>query len=518
MTKTVPTDLLAAMGLANGGSHALQVLDAISDMVLVKGPKSRIVWANKAFRDCYGMTNEQLQGLIDAEFNEPDITQQYVRDDAHVFATGCTLDIPEEPVTRHDGEQRLVHTVKSPIRDEDGNVVMVVAVCRDITDSKQTETRLKIAERMASIGTLAAGVAHELNNPLTYVQLNLQECRATLDSATVSPAQLDEVREMLADIADGTERVRLIVRDLKTFSREEACELRVDLKKVLENTSRMAGNEIRHRARLVIETDGPLFVDGNEAQLSQVFLNLLTNAAHAMPESSVATNEIRIVARTTEAGQVSVEVRDNGRGIPAENLGRLFDPFFTTKPLGQGTGLGLSIVHNLVTQHRGTLGVRSTVGKGTVFEVLLPPGKLDVQVITEEIEPPAAARPRVLAVDDEPRLLTILGRVLSASHDVVACTDAEQALAKIAAGERFDVVLCDVEMPGMSGARLYEEVRRIAKEQSDRFLFMTGGAFTSEGQRLVAETANQRIDKPVRAAALNRAIRELLERETSLAR
>ena len=491
-------------------ARTLQVLDAIGDMVLVKAAGSRILWANKAFRDFYGMTNEQLGGLIDAPFNEPDYTQQYVKDDALVFETGRTLDIPEERVTRHDGRVFLVHTVKSPIRDEAGNVVMTVAVVRDITNSRQIESRLKLAERMASIGTLAAGVAHEVNNPLTFIHMNLQHCIATFAKSSVTEDELAEVRLALSEMMDGAERVRVIVRDLKTFaSVEQGGNARFDLRHVVDKASRVAANEVRHRARFVVDEDGPVVVVGNEAQLGQVFLNLLMNAAQSIVAGDAERHEIRVAIHDRADGLASVEVRDSGSGIAPEHLPRLFDPFFTTKAVGEGTGLGLSIVHSLVTAHGGTVEVESTVGRGSLFRVLLPLAAGE----TEAASAPAVARsrPRILIVDDEPFVLTVLDRVLRRHYDVVTSEDGAAALEKVRAGERFDVIVCDVSMPHMNGEALLEEVRRVDEEQSRRFLFMTGGAFTAEAQAFLDDPTHRRLDKPLATAVLERAVQAIVE-------
>ena len=500
-------------------SSTLQVLDAIGDMVLVKGPGSRMVWANKAFRDFYGMTNEQLRGAVDAPFNEPDYTLQYVKDDAFVFETGRTLDIPEEHVTRHDGEVFLVHTVKSPIRDAAGNVVMTVGVFRDITNSRLVKRRLKIAERMASIGTLAAGVAHEVNNPLMFIQMNLELCTATLAQDTVSAEDLAEVRAALADIAEGAERVRLIVRDLKTFSAgDSAHDQRIDLRNVVDKATRVAANELKHRARVVVEADGPAFVDGNEAQLGQVFLNLLMNAAQSIVAGDADHNEIRVTLQAATGAGVRAEIRDSGRGIPPENLSRLFDPFFTTKSVGEGTGLGLSIVHNVVAAHHGTIEVESSLGRGSVFRVLLPASVVEPKVVPEpEPTPGSQARSRVLVVDDEPLVLTVVSRVLSRHYDVVTCDSAALALERLAAGERFDVILCDVSMPRMTGDAFFEEVRRTDPRQSERFLFMTGGAFTAEAQLFLDDPSHRRVDKPLQAAVLERAVRKVIDESRAAA-
>jgi len=256
----------------------------------------------------------------------------------------------------------------------------VVSIVRDITERKSVQERLRAADRMASLGTLAASVAHEINNPLSYMTSNLrfidEELRAMTEAGeSLAGPRGGEVRQALQETLTGSSRVSEIVRDLKTFSRSDG-ERRgpVDVHAVLDLCANMARSEIRHRARLVKEYGEVPLVDANETRLGQVFLNLLVNAAQAIPEGAkVKDHEIRLTTHRDEHGWVVVEVRDSGMGIPPENLSRLFDPFFTTKPAGVGTGLGLSICHGIITGLGGRITVESEPGRGTCFRVLLPP-------------------------------------------------------------------------------------------------------------------------------------------------
>jgi len=248
-------------------------------------------------------------------------------------------------------------------------------------ERKKMSEQLLISDRMASVGTLAAGVAHEINNPLAVLIANLEFIAQNLGPIVETPAVPGELlmglaglREPLRDAQEAAERVRLIVRDLKVFSRSEEEERRgpVDVRGVLESSARMASNEIRHRARLVKEYGEVPKAQANEARLGQVFLNLLINAAQAIPEGRAEANEIGIATRSDAAGNVVVEIRDTGSGIPPEVLPRIFDPFFTTKPQGVGTGLGLHIVHNIVVNHHGgTIALTSDPGR-TEFRIGLP--------------------------------------------------------------------------------------------------------------------------------------------------
>jgi PAS domain S-box-containing protein len=392
----------------------------------------------------------------------------------------------------------------SPLKDAAGQVVGVSKIARDITEARRMQQRLSIADRMASIGTLAAGVAHEVNNPLAYVKTNV-------DFAVASAAELPPaIAEALTQAQEGIERIRVTVRDLKTFTRgEEETRKLVDVNRVLESSLSMAGNEIKHRARLLRELDtvGPVLM--NEAKLGQVFLNLLVNAAHAIGDGMSADNTITV--RTSDDGeQVTVAITDTGRGIAAADLPHIFEPFFTTKPVGEGTGLGLALCHSVITAAGGELRVTSTVAKGTTVRVILPRSKATAvgppkpAAVTE-----AERRARILVIDDEPMLIRALVRILGAVHEVTGKTDARAALALIESGERYDVILCDLMMPGMSGMAFYERLQEVAPEMARRVVFASGGAFTPKAQVFFETCTNPRIDKPLDPVALRELIRTM---------
>ncbi|WPB82457.1 ATP-binding protein [Archangium violaceum] len=283
---------------------------------------------------------------------------------------------PHEVLFRHrEGRQVLGEVVTIPLRF-DGQPA-TVSIARDITERRQVQEKLMAAERMASLGTLAAGVAHEINNPLSYTLSNLNFMEDELSAMAGSGEGLQgargqEVREALKEALSGGQRVVDIVKDLKTFSRgSDEQRGPVDIQAVLDLCGNMAWSEIRHRARLVKDYGGVPPVQANESRLGQLFLNLLINAAQAIPHGDVEGNEIHVSTRYEE-GQVVVTVRDTGVGIPEENLDKLFHAFFTTKPAGVGTGLGLSICHGIITELGGRIAVQSEPGKGTTFQVFLP--------------------------------------------------------------------------------------------------------------------------------------------------
>jgi len=251
----------------------------------------------------------------------------------------------------------------------------VVMYMRDITEARRLEKQLQFTDRMASVGTLAAGVAHEINNPLTYVLANLDliDDELQIRAEIVGAKGLAEFRELIDEAREGAFRVRSIVRELRVFARpDEQKVVPVDLQQTIESVSKMAMNEIRHRARFITDFTPTPNVHANPNHLSQVILNLLVNAAHAIPTGNVDANEVRVRTGVDASGLVMVEVTDTGVGIGFDILDRIFDPFFTTKDPGVGTGLGLSICHSLITAMGGQIKVDSIVDEGTTFRVMLP--------------------------------------------------------------------------------------------------------------------------------------------------
>jgi signal transduction histidine kinase len=377
--------------------------------------------------------------------------------------------------------------------------------------------QLVISERMASAGTLAAGVAHEINNPLGVAMANLEFVVESLtgmapnaagSAAAAAEAVLDgsyvgALDEPLRDMGEALRRIRDIVRDVKLFSRPQDDRVRlVDVRPVIDSSVRMAWNEIRHRARLVKEFEVTPPVSANESRLGQVVLNLIVNAAQAMPEGNVSGNLLRVATRTTEDGRAAIEVSDTGCGIPRQNLERIFDPFYTTKPVGVGTGLGLAICHRIVSELGGTIEVDSEVGRGTRFRVVLPAATAEHVVQAGAPRPGVPRRVRVLVVDDEHAIGRALARTLRAHHDVVSLPSAKEALARIAEGERFDVIVSDLMMPELTGMELHARLLSIAEDQASRMIFMTGGAFTATAREFLQSVSNPRIDKPVESANL----------------
>jgi CheY-like chemotaxis protein len=306
--------------------------------------------------------------------------------------------------------------------------------------------------------------------------------------------------------------VRVIVRDLKMLSRtgDEERHGPLDIHRVLDSALRMAANEIRHRARLVRAYGDVPPVEGNEARLVQLFVNLIINAAQAIQEGRADANEIRIVTRRDGEGAVTIEVHDTGCGIPRRSLKQIFDAFFTTKSVGIGTGLGLAICHRIVTMHNGGIEVESEVGRGTVFRARLPVSRGEAAPTPAPQTAPAVRRSRILVVDDEEGLCSAIKRMLESEHEILTLSSAGEALQLLRGGASFDLILCDLMMPEMTGMDFHAELAQSQPDIAAKMVFMTGGAFTENASRFLDRHPGRYIDKPFKPAVLRERVRILV--------
>jgi PAS domain S-box-containing protein len=498
------------------------LLDVTHEAIQVKALDGSIVLWNKGAERTYGWTSGEVIGRKAAGWLYKDPAEFEIAQ-AELLVKG---EWQGEIIKRtKDGRDLTVASRWTLVRDAAGHPKAILAIDADITGKKALETQLMVSDRMASVGTLAAGVAHEINNPLAAVMANLDYIADSLgrmssdEMASMTPGTRDAwIREEIAvpldDAVEAAQRVRFIVRDLKIFSRSPNDTERgpINVETIMESSLRMAWNEIRHRANLVKRYGLVPEVEGNEARLGQVFLNLVVNAAQSLPTGQAEQNEIRVTTKV-EGTRVIIEVSDTGPGIPPHIIGRIFDAFFTTKAVGVGTGLGLAICQRIVTDMGGTLTVESELEKGTTFRVSVPiAGKREADAeppATSEM-PVAGRRGRILVVDDEELVLRSVRRILSQEHDVLAMVSAEEALAVCAAGEKFDLILCDLMMPDMTGMDFHRELSLIAPEQAEKMIFITGGAFTEKARAFLSETPKEQLEKPFYSANLRAIVQRYL--------
>jgi two-component system, cell cycle sensor histidine kinase and response regulator CckA len=497
------TRLRTETALASSEAGFRALIEGSPDGIVVHRDGA-IVYVNPSLRAALGYDAGELIGF---EFNrlvvppDSDLTRTRVLEVSP--AKGSTL--PEElRLLRRDGKGVNFESVSIPLLFE--GKLSIASVLRDLTERKRMEQRLMLADRMVSVGTLAAGIAHEINNPLAYVIANLSFIQEEVEELgeTLSPTKSKGLRELIAQAEDGAERVRVIIRDLKSFSRvDSADDGPVEIQRVLDSAVNMAWNEIRHRAQLQKRCADVPPVRGNEARLGQVFLNLLVNAAQAIPVGHAGDNQITLTVQQ-RGEQVIVEIADTGAGIARDVLPRIFDPFFTTKPVGVGTGLGLSICHNIVSGCGGEITVESTEGKGSTFRVSLP------IALSKSLRPRAAPslpvqaqgrRLRILLVDDEPSVVRALQRALR-EHELVVAFSGAEAVEVLDSGQQFDLIFCDLMMAQLSGMEVFDIVKRRFPQLIDRFVFMTGGAFTQQAKDFLSGVSNPVVEKPFDIRAL----------------
>ena len=342
-------------------------------VAFIKDEEGRRVWVNEPYRRFFRLPEgADVSRLQDTELMPQASAVHVRREDQAVLASGKPS-ATEGMIPSPDGSERHWLTYRFIVREQSGRRLLG-GVSLDITDRKAMQAQLVVSDRLAAVGTLAAGVAHEINNPLAFVLSNLSFLSGELQGVAreLPPGRTAEMEEVLREASDGAHRVRQIVRDLRTFSRgDDEIATSVNLQSVLESAITMARGELRMRAQIVREYRDVPLVEGNEGRFGQVFLNLLINAAQAIPPGKPERHEVRIVLR--QAGdRVVVEIHDTGVGMSPEVRARIFDPFFTTKPVGEGTGLGLSICHGIVTGFGGEITVESEEGRGSIFRVALP--------------------------------------------------------------------------------------------------------------------------------------------------
>ena len=477
-------------------------------VVILHGAEIR--FANRAAETLLGVGSLGLEARSLADFLDPgEIARMRAR--LVSIGRGEQLAPAVYRATRPDGRVVLAE-IASIITEHEGQPA-VLAIARDVTDRDALQANLERTERLAALGRLSAAMAHEINNPLAFVSLSAEALARRMPGLALAPSVREEVAALLDNISRGTARVATIVRDLKAFSRDgDADPGPANLDEVLSASIRLVQHEISPRATLDRDTPDLPLVAGAAGRLEQVFVNLLMNAAQALPEGRTG----RVIIRaSSDASSTTVSIGDDGVGIARAHLDRVFDPFFTTKPIGVGTGLGLSICHGIVTAIGGTIRVESEEGRGTTVHVRLPHAALDRAASATTAVPigrPASARMHVLIVEDQAALARTLGHALRDHYDVtlaVSVSDAATALEKGASAA--DVILCDMLLPDGTGADVYERATRDTPALAERFIFMTGGAFLPSLAEFLERVPNARIDKPFGLPALEELLDKTIE-------
>jgi PAS domain S-box-containing protein len=440
---------------------------------------------------------EELVGQSMALFLDAASIGTMIRRIRHMQASGERMAPREYRARRRDGSTVVAEISSIPV-DLDGRPA-VLAFARDATERVRLRARLEQADRLAALGVVAAGVAHEINNPLTFISLATDLLRQRLGPSDTAN------RELLDDIGEGVERVAAIVRDLRVYGRYEDEPLgAVDLESVLHGAGRIVAHELRSRIQLVRATGTVPPVRGVARRLEQVFVNVYLNAAQAFPEAQTDAT-ITVRAEVTDE-TVTIQVADNGPGMPADVVQRIFEPFFTMRPSGTGTGLGLFICQDILLHAGGNIRAESEIGKGTTMTVILPRAE---SIATVQPAPALLTRlsgRRILVVDDEPLIVSTIVRTLGRDNVVVGETSPARALERVMSEPPFDAIVCDLMMEGLTGVDVYERIARDRPGLETRIVFVTGGAHTPRTRAFLASVPNRCLTKPFAPEGLSSAL------------
>jgi PAS domain S-box-containing protein len=490
--------------------------------VVVHDVTGAITTVNRAAERILGLSHDQLRGRtsIDPRWRTIHVDGTPFPGSDHPAMRALSSGQSQLDVTmgvhKATGELSWISINAIPLMETGAKKPSAVAVTfHDISEKRAAELareRLTQQQRLITTGTLASGVGHEINNPLAYLLANLEvaleEIRA-LEGGSPSD-RIKSIVDALGDAKEGAERIRRIVRGLRSLAREDTVPLPTNVQQVVATSLDMAMHELRHRASIEVgDFDVPL-VSADESRLAQMLVNLLVNAGQAFALADPERNKVSVMA-TRRGDVVSIAVTDNGPGIAPQVLSRIFDPFFTTKPVGQGTGLGLSICHSIATSLGGAITCKTEVGRGTTFEILLPVAR-EAQVPAAPAVVSATGGGTILALDDEDGMLRSLVRALSTEYEVVTCSDAREAWRRLEGGERFDVIFCDLAMPHLSGFEVLRRLRQLDAEQAARLVFISGGIVGASAFDAEEIASVELLEKPFTVQALRGIARRYVSR------
>lgn len=492
-----------------------QIIDVVPHMLFVKDEEGRYVIVNQAFASAYGSHPDEVVGKRDTDLGvRPADAERYRAEEEDVMHTGA----PKfDPAECHRVDGREYDALRVVFHRAGTDELGVLGLLRDVTEERQRAEQLQRAQRLAAVGTLVGGVAHELNNPLSAVmgmsQLMLMDSRS------------EEDRETLETIYREAGRMARIVADLRRIARESqetaAARVPVNLNEVIHHVLRVRGYSLATHNIEVVEDLGadldPVMAD--PGRLEQVVLNLVVNAEQAM---AAASGHGTLVLRTRSSLQGnSLTVEDTGPGISLEHQERIFDPFWSTKAPGEGTGLGLSVVHGIVDDLGGHISVESYPGRGARLTVLLPRADPRADTLAEPAAATVSASPpsrlRVLVVDDETSVRATLARYLRRrGHEVDEAAEGGAALTRLSQaahqGQRYDAIISDLRMPGLDGAQFLERLREEGQGMDRRMVFLTGDAASPHAERLLKDSGVPVVLKPFDFIRVEELIRRIADR------
>lgn len=514
---------LAFSRLVDSESRYRTLMDNASCAIFICDYLGKILEINKKAELLLESSKKKITGVSIENF-VADTSKAYFLMALDKLIKGSPIDPFEVAVRPLSAELKTVELSAVIVAISDKNLLLLVA--NDISEKRILQTQAVISDRLTTVGILAAGIAHEINNPVAWVLSNfeylknmLYSLKHTLNFIDIKTKKLNgngrkteesfsresldnsfvEIDDIIVESISGVERIRDIVRDLKGFSRISDNEIsEVNVHEVLNSVINMSLSSFKYKARIEKKFAKKLpAIFANNGEVHQVFLNIVINAANAIEEGNLDANKIMVCSSVGD-GFVKVDITDTGQGIEPAIISKIFDPFFTTKPPGSGTGLGLSICLKIITKMGGKITVESALGKGTTFSILLPIGEPKVKVEScafVEKQPVTACN--VLVIDDEPFMLKSMQRTLEGSHITTTALGGKAGLEILEQNPYdFSVIICDLSMPEVNGKDVYLTIKNKYPGLEQKIVFITGGAYTAELKEFIETSSARVLDKP----------------------
>jgi PAS domain S-box-containing protein len=502
--------------LRKSQTHLRTLLNTLPDLVWLKAPDGVYLACNSRFERFFGAKEAEITGKTDYDFVDKKLADHFRQRDEVAMAANKPCVNEEEIQYADDGHKELLETIKTPMYDTEGRIIGVLGIARDITERKKLEERVLRAQKMESIGNLAGGIAHDFNNILSAVMGYTELALSDVEEKTA-------MHDYLQEIFHAGQRAKDLVKQILTFSRQTDQERKpVQVKPIAKEALKFLRASLPATIEIRQDIRSDSLVMADPTQIHQVFMNLCTNAEHAMREKGgvleVGLRDVDLDEKIAgdhpelKPGKfLGLTVTDSGRGIPADLLNRIFDPFFTTKEKGEGTGMGLSVVHGIVGSCGGAITATSEPGAGSTFTVYLPVITRHVKIQPEDKEPVPTGTDRVLFIDDEPALVDIGKQTLeSLGYQVTTRTSGMEALELFKARPHdFDLVITDMTMPNMAGDDLARELMQINPKIP--IILCTGYSTRIDQKRAADIGIRALVFKPVLKKDLAASIRKVLD-------
>ena len=540
MSDGAPTD---KMELSADACRFRALVEGSSDAIFVTDfDSAEFVEVNQRACKLFGYEASELHGKVGRELHPPG-SSEIVDEISSAITQAHSVTRNAIELQRKDGSIFRAD-LRSHRYEIDGKRLYITFV-RDVSareDRKRelrdtydhlhdAKSQLSHSARLAAVGQLAAGIAHEVNNPAAYVLTNLellangiQSLQKLRDSADYVDKKdilgtfLSETGECVEDCLEGLGRIATIVKGLRAFARIDREDVeRFDPNESVITALNLVRAQVRHSATLQRRLNSTKTLAADRGKLVQVLVNLLMNAAHAIEDGGGGSGSIVVESADTPEG-IRLSVTDDGPGVDPLMRERIFDPFFTTKSVDRGTGLGLSLCSDILRQHQGSLVVDPAYTQGARFEIMLPAetGLAPATVRPTGVPNPDPVRARILIVDDEVALVRADRRSLGRYHDVLVAYDGQDALDLLKDDQNFDMILCDLMMPIVNGIEFYEKAALLAPQLRRRFVFCTGGATTVRALQFISDRGIRLLEKPIDKGTLNNAIHQSLQLRESL--